>query len=147
MSTSETVALRVYLVEDDPDHALLIRRALRQADQPAEVTVFTDGEAALAALRGAADTPDLILLDINMPGLSGLELLAQVKADAELRCIPVVMLTSSELPADVARAYALGASGYISKPSYQHDLRAVLGNTLLYWAAMKRPPVAEGSLA
>jgi CheY-like chemotaxis protein len=166
MSTSETAALRVYLVEDDPDHALLIRRALRQADQPAEVTVFTDGEAALAALRGesasgpgsngeaalaglrrAADTPDLILLDINMPGLSGLELLAQVKADAALRRIPVVMLTSSELPADVARAYALGASGYISKPSYQHDLRAVLGNTLLYWAAMKRPPVAEGSLA
>ena len=138
MSATGPTALRVYLVEDDPDHVMIISRAIKEADQQAEVHAVDDGEAALAVLRTTEAPPDLILLDINMPGLSGLEVLAQLKGDARLKQIPVVMLTSSELPADVARAYELGASGYISKPSCLHDLRAVLGNTLLYWSAMKR---------
>ena len=129
-------ATHVYVVEDDPDHALLIERALRQGGRPVEVAVFGDGEAALAALRGdlapglrpepngeaalaalrePGGTPDLILLDINLPGLSGLELLARIKGDARLRRIPVIMLTTSDSPADVARAYALGAGGYVTK--------------------------------
>ncbi len=138
MSATDSTVLRVYLVEDDPDHVMIISRAIRESGQQTEIDTASDGEAALAALRASERPPDLILLDINMPGLSGLEVLAQLKSDARLKLIPVVMLTSSELPADVARAYELGASGYISKPSYLHDLRAVLGNTLLYWSAMKR---------
>ena len=138
MSATRAAALRVYLVEDDPDHALIVGRAIREVNPRAEVRAVEDGEAALAALRDEAALPDLILLDINMPGLSGFDVLARLKGDGRLRHIPVVMLTSSELPADVARAYELGASGYISKPSYLHDVRAVLGNTLLYWAAMRR---------
>ncbi len=138
MSDPGSTGLRVYLVEDDPDHVMIISRAIRESGQQAEVDTADDGEAALATLRASESPPDLILLDINMPGLSGLEVLEQLKGDARLKQIPVVMLTSSELPADVARAYELGASGYISKPSYLHDLRAVLGNTLLYWSAMKR---------
>ena len=138
MSATRAAALRVYLVEDDPDHALIIGRAIREANPRTEVQAAEDGEAALAALRQAEALPDLILLDINMPGLSGSDVLAAVKADRRLARVPVVMLPSSELPADVARAYELGASGYISKPSYLHDVRAVLGNTLLYWAAMQR---------
>jgi CheY-like chemotaxis protein len=97
-----------------------------------------DGALALAELQSAAALPDLILLDINMAGLSGFDVLRAVKSDGRLRHIPVVMLTSSALDSDVARAYELGASGYISKPSYLHDVRAVLGNTLLYWSAMQR---------
>ena len=146
MSTAKVTALsaalellaatHVYVVEDDPDHALLIERALRQGGRPVDVAVFADGEAALAALRGdlapgprpnpngeaapaalrgSGSTPDLLFLDINLPGLSGLELLARIKGDARLRRIPVIMLTTSDSPADVARAYALGAGGYVSK--------------------------------
>jgi CheY-like chemotaxis protein len=138
MSATGSTALRVCLVEDDPDHAMIITRAIRQTDGQTQIEAVSDGEAALAWLRSTEVTPDLILLDINMAGLSGFEVLTQVKGDERLKHIPVVMLTSSELPADIARAYELGASGYISKPSYLHDLRAILGNTLLYWSVMKR---------
>ncbi len=134
-------ALRVLFVDDDPDHAVLITRAIKESDKTAEIQTASDGTEALALLRSAEDAPDLVLLDINMPGLSGLDVLARIKEDAALRRLPVVMLTSSELSSDIARAYELGASGYISKPSLVHDLRAVLGNTLLYWSAMKRAPL------
>ncbi len=134
-------ALRVLFVDDDPDHAVLITRAIKESDKTAEIQTASDGTEALALLRSAEDAPDLVLLDINMPGLSGLDVLARIKEDAALRRLPVVMLTSSELSSDIARAYELGASGYISKPSLMHDLRAVLGNTLLYWSAMKRAPL------
>lgn len=141
MPSSPTQALHVYVVEDDPTHSLIIDRAIKEVADATHVSVFDDGAAALASLSGRDGAPDLILLDINMAGLSGFDVLAQVKADPDLKRIPVVMLTSSELPADIARAYELGASGYISKPSYLHDLRAVLGNTLLYWSAMRRTTV------
>ncbi|MCA1599623.1 MAG: response regulator [Chloroflexi bacterium] len=134
-------ALRVLFVDDDPDHAVLITRAIKESDKTAEIQTASDGTEALALLRSAEDAPDLVLLDINMPGLSGLDVLARIKEDAALKRLPVVMLTSSELSSDIARAYELGASGYISKPSLMHDLRAVLGNTLLYWSAMKRAPL------
>ena len=137
MDTAATT-LSVYLIDDDPDHTLIIRRALKQVSPEVRVETVSDGEAALAFLRQTEERPDLILLDINMAGLSGFDVLTQLKRDDRLRLIPVIMLTSSELATDVARAYELGASGYISKPSYLHDVRAVLGNTLLYWSAMKR---------
>jgi two-component system, chemotaxis family, response regulator Rcp1 len=137
MSASETGTLQVYLIDDDPDHVLIISRAIREAAPGTTVQPIADGAKALTALRQQA-APDLILLDINMPGLSGFDILTELKADPQLKHIPVVMLTSSELSSDVARAYELGASGYISKPSYLHDVRAVLGNTLLYWSVMKR---------
>ncbi|HWE61668.1 MAG TPA: response regulator, partial [Chloroflexota bacterium] len=76
--------------------------------------------------------------DIRLPGPSGFEVLRQVKQNSRLRLIPVVMLTSSELPADVLRAYELGANGYISKLSYEYDLPTVLSHTMLYWTAMTR---------
>jgi CheY-like chemotaxis protein len=130
--------LRICLIDDDPDHVLIISRAIRGLGEESRVHAVSDSSAALEWLRATDDLPDLILLDINMPGLSGFDVLKGIKADERLRRVPVVMLTSSDLPADIARAYELGASGYISKPSYMHDLRAVLGNTLLYWSAMRR---------
>lgn len=152
METSETVEtpearLSVMLIEDDPDHTLIITRAIKRVDASTHVLATDDGSAALHELRRAATPPDLILLDINMVGFSGFDVLAGLKADQNLRLIPVVMLTSSEVGSDIARAYELGASGYISKPSYLHDLRAVLGNTLLYWSAMKRPAATGEELA
>ncbi len=138
MSPGDEPVLQVYLVDDDPDHMLIIGRAIKEAAPSYVVQMLDDGALALAELQSAAALPDLILLDINMAGLSGFDVLRAVKSDGRLRHIPVVMLTSSALDSDVARAYELGASGYISKPSYLHDVRAVLGNTLLYWSAMQR---------
>ena len=144
MTQSVEATLRVCLIDDDPDHVAIISHAIRDAVPPSHLRTIGDGEQALAALRSTESPPDLILLDINMPGLSGFDVLREVKADARLKTIPVVMLTSSDLAADVARAYELGASGYVSKPSYLHDLRAVLGNTILYWSVMKRA-TAQGA--
>lgn len=136
--TPDKNRLYIYLIDDDPDHILLITRALRDNDATVKPRSFEDPQSALDSLREEERLPDLILLDINMPGLSGFDVLTELKADRRLSTIPVVMLTSSELSSDVAKAYELGASGYISKPSYMHDIRAILGNTLLYWSAMKR---------
>ena len=147
VDTKTAPSLAVYLIDDDPDHTLIITRAIGQISPGGRVRTVDDGEAALDWLRQAMEPLDLILLDINMAGLSGFDVLAQLKSDARLRHIPVVMLTSSELAADVTRAYELGASGYISKPSYLHDVRAVLGNTLLYWTAMKRAAQPAGGTA
>ncbi|MGI8967533.1 MAG: response regulator [Chloroflexota bacterium] len=138
MSTVAAASLRIYLIDDDPDHVLIINRAIREVAPDTAVRSVDDGATALAYLNQEEPPPDLILLDINMAGLNGFDVLTQLKANARLKRIPVVMLTSSELSSDIAGAYELGASGYISKPSYLHDLRAVLGNTLLYWTAMKR---------
>jgi len=144
MSANTPDELRICLIDDDPDHVLIITRAIRELGEQATVHAASDGDEAMEWLRSTEVLPDLILLDINMPGLSGFDVLEAIKADARLKAVPVVMLTSSDASADVSRAYELGASGYISKPSYFHDLRAVLGNTLLYWSAMRRATLHEG---
>jgi CheY-like chemotaxis protein len=138
--------LTVWLVDDDPDHVLIITRAIRSVDARITVHALPDGSEALDALRDADQPPDLILLDISMPGLTGFDVLSSVKQDERLRLIPVVMLTSSDLDDDIARAYQLGASGYISKTSYLHDLRAVLGNTLLYWSVMRKASATKSQM-
>jgi CheY-like chemotaxis protein len=146
MQVADTPILHVCLIDDDPDHVIIITRAIRGVNPQARVKVLVDGDEALAWLHAEEQRPDLILLDINMPGLSGLDVLERIKTDPQLKLIPVVMLTSSELASDVVKAYELGASGYISKGSYLHDLRATLGNTLLYWSAMKRVDIRGESI-
>src|SRR5688500_18395872 len=141
MSPATPGGLRICLIDDDPDHVLIITRAIRELGDESTVPAARDRDLALEWLRSSDPLPDLIPLDINMPWLSGFDVLVAVKADVRLKAVPIVMLTSSDASADVARAYELGASGYISKPSYFHDLRAVLGNTLLYWSAMRRASV------
>ncbi len=145
MAISQT-SLRVLLVEDNPDHVLLIRRAIRDLGGEHNVDTVNDGEHAITHLETTDLFPDLILLDINMPGYSGFDVLAWLRDSPRHKHIPVVMLTSSEAGSDVARAYELGASGYIPKPSHYQDLRALLNNTMLYWSAMRRHnvvPVTE----
>ena len=137
-------SLTVYLIEDDADHIILITRAIRDSGHDVTITTIDDSETAIPILL-AGEPPDLVLLDINMPGPSGFDVLRLIKSDAALKYVPVVMLTSSELMSDIGTAYELGASGYISKPSLMHDLKAVLGNTLLYWSAMRRP--IQGSMS
>lgn len=108
------MSLRVLVVDDNDDHRFLTRRALSQA-QDVALSFARDGDEALALCR-AEPRPDLVLLDIKMPRKDGFEVLAALRADPRTAGLLVVMLTSSENGGDVARAKALGADDYVTKP-------------------------------
>ena len=111
----------VLLVEDNPGDVRLVEEAFRAAESETTILVVSDGRAALDVMAGRgeyvdAPQPDLVLLDLNLPRLDGGELLAELKADPDLRRIPVVVLTSSRMPEDVVRAYDRHANAYLTKP-------------------------------
>ena len=113
--------VEILLVDDSPTDALLAREALELAGTPHVFNVAVDGVEAMARLRGegrfaTVRLPDLILLDLNMPRMDGRAVLAELKRDARLRRIPVVVLTTSQAEEDVRRAYDLHANCYVAKP-------------------------------
>ncbi|MFI6391222.1 response regulator [Nonomuraea sp. NPDC050547] len=115
------IPIEVLLVEDDQGDILLTREAFELNKVKNRLHVVNDGEQALAFLRreeGYADAPrpDLVLLDLNLPRMDGMEVLQEVKADATLRSIPVVILTTSEAEEDIIRSYQLHANAYVTKP-------------------------------
>ncbi|TNY35155.1 response regulator [Thermomonospora catenispora] len=114
-------AIEVLLVEDDPGDVLLTREAFEDNKVGNNLNVVSDGEEAMAYLRrqgkyADARRPDLILLDLNLPRKDGREVLSEVKADPDLRSIPVVVLTTSEADEDILRSYHLHANAYVTKP-------------------------------
>jgi two-component system, chemotaxis family, response regulator Rcp1 len=123
---------RILLVEDNPGDAQLVRMAFAEALPSARVSVVTDGEAALVRLRDQGP-PDLLLLDLNLPRLSGHEVLEEIRADAALRRLPVVVLSSSEAEADVTRSYELGANSHVAKPGDVDALFALVETLARYW--------------
>ncbi|MFC4532562.1 response regulator [Sphaerisporangium dianthi] len=111
----------VLLVEDDPGDVLLTKEAFEHNKVQNKLHVVSDGEQAMAFLRQQdpyldAPRPDLILLDLNLPRKDGREVLEDIKADADLRSIPVVVLTTSEAEEDILRSYHLHANAYVAKP-------------------------------
>jgi CheY-like chemotaxis protein len=123
--------LNVLLVEDDPGDVLIAREAMAAGHLSTTLEVVTDGVEAIAYLRrenGFKDArrPDLILLDLNLPRMSGHEVLAEVKKDPVLRRIPVVVLTTSQAHEDIARSYDLHASVHVSKPVDFDDFASVV---------------------
>ncbi len=111
----------VLLVEDDPGDVLMTREAFEDNKVANRLQVVSDGVSALAFLRkegehADAPTPDLVLLDLNLPRMDGREVLEAMKSDDTLRSIPVVVLTTSEAEEDVVRSYALHANAYVTKP-------------------------------
>lgn len=122
-------AWRVLLAEDNDDHALLIQMALERASRiPVEVDRAHNGDEALSMIHGSA--PDLILLDLKMPGRTGHEVLQALKADEELRRVPVAVLTSSDRDEDMARSYGLGGNHFITKPENPLELETKLRSLL-----------------
>jgi CheY-like chemotaxis protein len=112
----------ILLVEDNKADVRLTREALRMGKVKGEMSVARSAKEALAMLRGegsyhGAPRPHLILLDLNLPGMGGLELLAEIKGDPDLRRIPVIVLTTSRAEEDVRRAYDLHANCYVAKPA------------------------------
>jgi two-component system response regulator len=132
--------LRVLVADDNEDHLFLTVRALQEVpDVQLDIETATDGEEALDAVFGERP-PNLILLDIKMPKLNGLEVLERLKADDRLRKIPVVVLTSSERPEDVDATNRLGGNSYVTKPSTGAGLREGLRRVSSYWTALATLP-------
>jgi CheY-like chemotaxis protein len=135
----------ILLVEDDDAHAELERIALESGDHPARVERVADGDEALDYLRRAgtyADKPrpDLILLDLNMPRVDGHEVLTEIKADDELRTIPVVVLTTSASIFDKSKAYQHHANSYVVKPFDFRSFRRMLNDLRTYWSTWNEVP-------
>jgi len=140
----------ILLIEDNPDDVALTLRALKRNNIANEVSHAKDGAEALALLGEGSlpgegpHLPALILLDLKLPKIDGLEVLRRIRADAQLKRLPVVILTSSNEQDDIIRGYDLGANGYVRKPvDFQQFAEAV--KTLgLYWLVLNQaPPVAN----
>ena len=140
--------VNILLVEDNEDHAELTLRALRSNNLINEVYVVKDGEEALDFVyhRGKyADVkefplPGLILLDISLPKVSGLEVLETLKGDPQLKVIPVIMLTTSEREEEIARSYAGGANSYVTKPVDFEEFVKKITEIKLYWTITNSLP-------
>ncbi len=135
----------VLLVEDDPGDAGLVRIAMRRSRHATRLHHVKDGVEAMAFLRrGAghaqAPRPDLVLLDLNLPGCSGHEVLEEIRADSLLRCIPVVILSTSGAERDIKKAYTLGASGYVSKPMDVDAFTRAIHSIEDFWFGTARLP-------
>jgi CheY-like chemotaxis protein len=119
----------VVLADDDDDYSMIIELALRQAaGVPVEIRRARTGEEAIALLKDFI--PDLLLLDLNMPGMAGHEALEAIKSDERLRSVPVAILSSSDRDDDVARSYLLGGNHYITKPGTPRELEEKLAMLL-----------------
>lgn len=137
----------ILLVEDDPDDIELTLEALSAHNLANAVVVVNDGEAALDYLYRRRDhsmrptgDPAVVLLDIKLPKVSGLEVLAEMKADDALKVIPVVMLTSSREESDLVRSYQLGVNAYVVKPVDFHDFIGAVKELGAFWCILNESP-------
>ncbi|MDR3713482.1 MAG: response regulator [Puia sp.] len=142
-------SIEVLLVEDDPDDAELTIRALKKHNLANHLLHVKDGEEALNFLfakgayektRDLASPPRIILLDIQMPKVNGLEVLQQVKSDPRTKMTPVVVLTSSKQDPDIQKCYALGANSYIVKPVSFERFADAIRDLGYYWLILNTPP-------
>ena len=140
---------RILLVEDSANDVALILAAFAEINLANEVVVVHDGQAAVDYLfrTGAyaerdTELPIVVLLDIKLPKLDGVEVLARLKSDPTLKMLPVVMLTSSREDRDVVRSYGLGVNAYVVKPVEFSQFVAALKEIGLFWAVVNHPPPA-----
>jgi two-component system response regulator len=130
--------IHVLLVEDNPGDAELTRQALESSKLAVDLVTLDDGDKALKYLRREAPyrdarTPDLVLLDLNLPKVSGEEVLREIKADKALRSLPVVVLTSSDAETEVNRCYAEGANCYVVKPVDFTSFMEIVASIEQFW--------------
>ncbi|MBC7982958.1 MAG: response regulator [Candidatus Obscuribacterales bacterium] len=143
--------IEILLVEDNPSDAELAVRELRRHKFANVIHVIGDGVEALDFIfcRGAyqgrsfASPPKVILLDLKLPKMDGLQILAAIRADARTRAIPVVMMTSSSEQRDLIESYKIGVNAFIQKPVDFDDFRRVIERVGMFWLAVNQPPPAE----
>jgi two-component system response regulator len=139
----------ILLVEDNPDDELLTLRALRKQNVPNEVVVARDGVEALDYLfatgpyadRNPEEVPQLVLLDLKLPKVDGLEVLRRMRADERTRLVPVVILTSSREQQDILDGYGLGANSYVRKPVNFVQFTQAVEQLKSYWLVLNETPV------
>lgn len=145
MSNTDQPPFDILLVEDDPADAGLAKRALREGRIVCRVSHVRDGVEAMDYLRGVgpfagAPRPDLILLDLNMPRMDGRAVLTELKKDPDLKTIPVVILTTSDVDRDVNASYLLGANSFITKPMDMDAFFDAIRSVEEYWFRVVRLP-------
>ena len=141
------MTIDVLLVEDSPGDVRLTREAFRDANMEIRLHVASDGVEAMAFLRhegehASSPRPDLILLDLNLPKMDGREVLAHIKADARLKTIPTVILTTSEAEADILQSYRLQANTYLSKPVQLDAFDSLVKSINDFWLTKAKLPRA-----
>jgi CheY-like chemotaxis protein len=139
------VNLDVLLIEDNPVQILLLQEILEESGVGMDLRVSEDGEAALASLRGQdgkekSNRPDLIMLDLNLPGMDGFQILKEIKEDRELQTIPVIVLSTSQADEDIRQCYRLGANCYIIKPVDLDEFIKVIRAIESFWCHTARLP-------
>ena len=145
---NESNAVELLLVEDNPQDLELALRALHKANLSNRIQVARDGVEALEfifcegpfATRKIEDCPKVILLDLKLPKIDGLEVLKRIKGDARTKMIPIVVLTSSKEQSDVVESYQLGVNSYIVKPVNFEQFTEAVRNLGLYWLLHNQPP-------
>lgn len=142
----------ILLVEDNLEDIKLTRRAFKKSNIANELVVVNDGVEALNYLRTAAASkggekslPAVTLLDLKLPKVDGLEVLKQIRADEQLRLLPVVILTSSKEEQDIVRSYGLGANSYIRKPVDFDQFVEAVNQLGLYWLLLNESPPSPGT--
>jgi two-component system response regulator len=138
----------ILLIEDNPADVEITIEAFRRTNRGNHVSVCRDGEEALDFLfqrgrfsrAGSAVRPDLVLLDLNLPRKSGVEIIAQIKSNDALKDIPVVVLTTSDRDEDVSRCYRLGANNYLIKPVQFDDCVKLITDIQKYWLDLSKLP-------
>jgi CheY-like chemotaxis protein len=146
-SNNGKTMIEILLVEDNPGDVDLTKAALRRCKVLNHVTVAVDGEEALAILRqqgqhADAPRPHVVLLDLNLPKKSGIEVLAEIKTDAALRQIPVVIMTSSKAEEDIVKTYDCHANCYVNKPVDLDEFRKVVQAIEGFWFTLVKLPPA-----
>lgn len=141
----------VLVVEDSPADQEIIRRASLSSDEKCELAMVLDGESALAMLEAkdgdARQLPDLILLDLNLPNLSGREVLERIRGTPTLRHIPVVILTTTQSPREILECYRSGANSFVTKPAAFQDFVQLIRGICQYWFSLVRLPMDGASEA
>ncbi|MEM8808137.1 MAG: response regulator, partial [Cyanobacteria bacterium P01_G01_bin.38] len=124
---------------DNPDDEKLTIRALRQSQIANQIQIARDGEAALVAIFEADPLPSVVLLDLKLPKIDGLEVLQRIRAHERTRLLPVVVLTSSSEERDIVESYSLGANSYVRKPVEFDQFTQAVTQLGLYWALINEP--------
>jgi CheY-like chemotaxis protein len=138
-------AIDILLVEDNPGDVRLIKEALKEGKIENNLDVVIDGEQALSFLYKKGDylnviTPDLILLDLNLPKINGFEVLEKIKNDPQLKVIPVIVLTTSQSERDIIESYALHVNCYVSKPVEYDSFMTVVRSIENFWFTIVKLP-------
>jgi len=145
---NEEIEVEIVVVEDDPNDAELILRVLKKHNLANKLVHLEDGAQALDYLlkkppskrSNGANLPRVVLLDLKLPKVDGLEILRQMKADERAKKIPVVILTSSREDRDIVNAYALGVNSYVTKPIRFDEFAKVVSDLGMYWVLMNKAP-------